>query len=139
MPPITSSTINEGSRYGFPFLGNIDERLSERLDVSSLFNTGLVDANGYLIPGSPLRLVAQELVPVSGASQKVRGLTFEAVKVAKSNSETDLNNADDVDVVVAVIGTVDRAIVENNLGRVLSANEVSAIEDSHLVLSDPET
>lgn len=139
MPPITSSTTNEGTRYGFPFLGNIDERLSERLDVSTLHDTGLVDANGYLKPGSPLRLSSQLLVPVDGADQKVRGITFEAIKVAKSNSATDLNNADDLDVVVAVIGTVDRAIVENNLGRVLSANEVTAIENANLVLTDPET
>lgn len=140
MPPITSSKTPEGTRYGFPFIGGIEERLSERLDISALHDTGLVDDNGYLIPGSPLRLVNKMLVPVDGADQKVRGVTMEAVKVAKSNSETDLDAADDFDVVIVTTGTIDRAIAEYNIGREYSANELTALENSkNLILTDPES
>lgn len=142
MPPISSKTIAEESdRYGFPFIGDISERLSERLDISELHDTDFVDSDGYLIPGTPFRLNgSQNLVPIDGADQEVRGITLEAVKVAESDSETDLDAADDFDVVIVTAGTVDRAIVEGNIGRSLSTNEIDAINEAkRLVLTDPET
>lgn len=140
MPPITSSKSNEGTRYGFPFIGGIEERLSERLDVSALYNTGLVDADGYLIPGAPLQLVNKELVPIDGADQTVRGVTMEVVKVAESNSQAHLDAANDFDVVIVTTGTIDRAIAEYNLGREYSANELTGLNNSkNLILTDPES
>lgn len=138
MPPITSSKTAGKARYSFPIIGGISERLQITLDVSALDGTGLVDANGVLKPGGPLRRATKVLTPVSGITQVVLGVTFEEVKVAKSNSTADLTAATDIPVVVAVSATIDRAIVENNLGRVLSADEVSAINaNDRLSLTDP--
>ena len=140
MPPITSSTISGSNRYGFPFLGSIDEKLQEQLDVSSLDGTDFVDDDGILIPGTPLRLVDNLLVPVDGGGQEVRGFVLEQVKIAKDNASGTLSAADDLAVVIVVKATVDRATVENNIGRVLTANEISAIEAAdHFVLTDPES
>lgn len=140
MAPITSSSIPGGTRYGFPILGDLSERLSERLDVSTLYNTGLVDSDGYLIPGAVLRKDGQYLVPISAGAQTARGIIFEAVKVAQSNSQAHLDAATDYDVVIAVAATIDRAIAEYNLDRDYTADELTAFgNNDRLTLSDPET
>lgn len=139
MLPIQTSKHDAGTRYASPFLGNIDHRLSERLDVSSLSDQ-FVDENGYLIPGVVLRLDEQELKPISAGGQEARGVVLEAVKVAEGNTSALLNEATDYDVVVVTIATVDRAIAEFNMGRAYTANELSAIEESKkIVLTDPDS
>lgn len=140
MAPITSSEIPGGSRYGWPILGDISERLSERLDVSALDGTDLVDDNGYLIPGAVLRLSDRNLLPISADAQTARGITFEMIKVAESNSTAHLNAADDIDVVIAVSATIDRAIGEFNLDRAYTDDELTAFDNNdRLTLTDPES
>lgn len=138
MPPISSSKTAGKTRFSFPIIGGIDERLSVQLDVSTLDGTGLVSDDGYLKPGAVLRNNAKVLNPITATAQVALGVTFEEVKVAKSNSTADLGAATDIPVVIAVSATIDRAIVENNLGRVLTADELTALgNNDRLTLTDP--
>lgn len=134
------SVASEGTQYSLPFLGSTEERLSERLDVSALDGTNNVDSNGYLIPGAVLRLSDKTLLPISAGAQTARGVVLEAVKVAEGNSTTQLNAAADVDVVIVVSATVDRAIAEYNLDRSYTADELTAFDNNdRLTLTDPES
>lgn len=142
MAPIQITKTDGGTRYAIPFLGSTSERLSERLDISALHGTDLVDEDGFLIPGSVLRLdtSTQTLLPITSGGQTARGFVFEGTRVAKSNSEAHLNAATDFDVVIIVAGTVDKALAEFNLGREYSANEISAIEAANkFTLTEPES
>lgn len=140
MAPITSSSIPARDRYGFPFLGSVSERLSERLDVSELYDTGLVDSDGYLIPGAVLRIADMRLLPITAGAQVARGIVLESVKVAPSNSQAHLNAAQDIDVVTVVGCTLDRAIAEHNLDRDYTDNELAAIAaNDRITITDPES
>lgn len=140
MTPITSSTIEGGNRYSFPIIGSITERLTERLDVSELYDTGLVDSDGYLVPGSVLRISNMLLLPITAGGQVARGIVLETTKVAESNSETHLDAADNIDIVIVVGCTLDRANAEFNMDRAFSANELEAINaNDRITLTDPES
>lgn len=141
MPPMKFENVaSEGTQYSLPFLGSIEERLSERLDVSALDGTDNVDSNGFLIPGAVLRLDSstKTLKAIDGGAQTARGVVLEAVKVAEGNSTTELDAAADLDVVIVVAATVDRAIAEYNLDRSYTANEITAIDNNdRITLTDP--
>lgn len=142
MAPIQINKTDGGTRYAIPFLGSTSERLSERVDVSALHDTDYVDQDGFLVPGCAFRLDTgtQTLLPITDTDQVVRGLVFEGTRVAKSNSEADLTAATDIDVVIVVAGTVDKALAEFNLGREYSANEISAINAANrFILTEPES
>ena len=66
------------------------------------------------------------LVSYSVDDQYVFGVTIGAQVLADGNTQTHLDNAGNVDVAVARIALAQRAIVEKNLGRTLTANEVLA-------------
>lgn len=143
MPPIKVETVsNEGSRYAIPILGDLNEKLSQKLDISALEGTGLVDSDGYLIPGAVLRWdsSAKLLKPIDGGGQTARGIVLEAVKVAEGNTSTLLDAASDFDVVIVVGCTIDRGIAEYNLDRAYTANELTAFgNNDRLTLTDPES
>ena len=123
MPLSTKVTSSEGKTYGNPFIGPINHVDSVRLDVSGL-TTAEVDANGYLKPGVPL--LATGLL-VTAPATIAHGVTIEPIKVAASNSAADIAAGVDIDVGLGQIGLVSRAICEDNLGRVLTANEIAAL------------
>lgn len=102
-----------------PFVGPVDHTVAIPVPISGL-TANEVDANGYLKPGVPL-LRSGALV-TAGA---VYGVTLEPIKVAASNSSTDRTAAGSPEVAVGLIGTVNRAIMESNLGRVLTAAEIA--------------
>lgn len=62
------------------------------------------------------------------AKEAIFGVTVEPVKIAASNAAADLTAGANVDVAVATICTVNRAIIEDELGRVLTANEILAYD-----------
>lgn len=140
MPVRFKKIADQQDRYSWVFLGDIDERLSERLDVSALDGTDLIDEYGYLVPGSVLIFSANNLLPVSAPGSVARGVVLEAVKVADSNSTEDLTAAEDVDVVIVVAGTIDQALAANNLGRAYTADEIEAFNaNDALILTAPTT
>jgi sugar/nucleoside kinase (ribokinase family) len=66
-------------------------------------------------------------VLVDGAGQAIFGVVPEPIKVANSNSAGDLAAASAAfQLAIGTIGQVNRAIIEDNLGRALSADELSA-------------
>jgi len=136
--PVKITTTDGYLTYSPVHIGPADDVLSERLDVSAL-GSDQVDDKGFIIPGAVLKLENQMLVPVDGTAnegQQARVVLY-PVKVADSNAGADLNAANDVDVVSLLIGTLDRGIMEDNLNRALSANEVTALNESRMVLTDP--
>lgn len=129
MSPITiEQTRAGGMSYGNPFVGPIDHTAPVRVDVSALDAT-VVDARGYLKPGVPLSrdgtlINAYAAGPPEVLADYVYGVTVEAVKVAAGNTAADLTAAADIDVAVCVVGAVNRAIMEDVLGRALTAAEI---------------
>lgn len=103
-----------------PFVGAVGHTHALAVPMGAL-TTAEVDANGYLKPGVPLS-AAGALV---GAATAVFGVTLEAIKVALTNAAGDLTAAGTVEVAVGTIGQVNRKIMEDNLGRVLTANEIA--------------
>lgn len=92
-----------------------------------------VDAKGYLKPGVIFDK-AGALVGVAPAYNY--GIVIEATKVANSNVAADLVAAGVVRVAVSRFGLVNGDIVEDNLGAVLTANELAGFEraGTHLAL-----
>jgi hypothetical protein len=133
MPNTATTLTSEGDTYGNPFIGPVNHTMTVRLDVSGLTNDE-VDANGYIKPGTPLLSTG---LLVSAPAQVVYGVVIEPIKVAAGNAAGDLSGATDIDIAIGTIGQVNRDIVEDNLGRVLTADEIAGFDlaGSHLKLS----
>ncbi len=102
-----------------PFVGPVDHTVAIPIPLTGL-TANEIDANGYLLPGVPL--LRNGALVTGGA---VYGVTIEPIKVAASNSTADRTAGGSPEVSVALIGTVNRAIMESNLGRVLTAAEIA--------------
>lgn len=109
-----------GDTHQSPFVGPVDHTVSIAVPIGVL-TADEVDANGYLKPGLPLT-AAGARIGVGGA---VYGCVVEATKVATGNDAAALTAAGSPQVTVALIGTVNRDVLEDNLGRVLTADEVA--------------
>lgn len=141
MPMRVTPTATAGEVHANPFVGPTDHPATVRVTPGN-FTAAEVDAKGYMKPGVPLAKDGTPVTPYAAGPPEVPadyvyGVVLEAVKVADSNSAADLGAAGAVDVVVAVIGAVNRAIVEDNLGRALTAAEVdgfTGVSGSKLVL-----
>lgn len=123
MPVSYTKKAQGGTDYGSPFVGPINYTLGINVPISGL-TTAEVDATGVLKPGVPL-LRTGALVSTTG--QVIFGCVAEATKVAASNASADLTAAGTKEVAVVLIGCLSRDLVEDILGRALSANEVSAL------------
>jgi hypothetical protein len=120
--------------YGLPIL-HPDQALptAYMLDISTLDNT-VVDANGILIPGTVLRETSAGsgiLTLIDAGSQTLFGLVYTRIRVALDNETATLAAAADFPIVVATQGTINRQIVEDNLQRALTANELTAIGNNN--------
>lgn len=122
MPLTTKVTAVAGATVESPFVGPVDLTDTVRLDVSVLTDDE-IDENGYVKPGVPLQ---KDGTLVDAVSLVVYGIVIEPVKVADGNAAGDISGATDIDVAVATHCQVNRAIIEDNLGRVLSVDELSA-------------
>lgn len=118
--PISATTTPGGSVHPNPFRSPLDHPDQIRLDVSGL-TAYEVDARGYLKPGVPLTK-GGVLVTVGVA---VYGCNIEAVKVAANNAPATLAAAPDVDITVDTMVLVNQDILEDCLGRVLTAAEIA--------------
>lgn len=131
MPTTITDYSGGAPLYASALIGEY-QTLAVKVDVSALTNTQ-VDANGYLKPNVPLSLTG---VTPSGATNEVPCVTVEAVKVSTDNSG-GLATAVDPLVACAVSGVLNRDVMEDVLGRVLSAPEIAALNgpNSKLVLA----
>lgn len=120
MPIIRTSISVAGSGYNSPFVGPADNPVMIPVNLSAL-TTAEVDSAGYIKPGVPLSSVGA----LVGTGVAVFGIVPEAMKVAQSNASGDLTAAGTVDLTVIVICAVNKHLIEANLGRALTANELA--------------
>jgi hypothetical protein len=123
--PISISKTTGGATHASPFVGPVQHTDHIKLDVSTL-TIAEVDQFGYLKPGVPLRQNGALVSANSG--QFIYGVPIEPIKIVAENP-TDVSLAADTSdplIAVGVIGVLNRDIIEDNLGRAVSANELLA-------------
>lgn len=130
---INNAVTAEGQNFHSPFNGDIDHTRQVPI-LASGFTAFEVTPLGYLKPGVPIgttiagmaaALAAGTARTLLGAAASiVEGVTFEAVRIAKSNSVADLAAAGTVQIVIGQ-GEVTRRRIEEMLGRALTANELA--------------
>jgi hypothetical protein len=120
---ITTLVSAVGSTPMNPFIGiNPAAPIAIPIAATSL-TSAEVDAYGYLKPGVPFQ--RSGALVTAGTGQTIFGITIEPIKIAASNAAADLTAAGTPEVAVKPAGVVSRAIMESNLGRALSANELA--------------
>lgn len=141
MSPLSrEATLAAADVYGDIFVGPYHHTHTVVVDVSTL-DTEEVDANGYLKPGTPIQLVASGIVGavqgalVTAADQRA-GVVPEPIKVAADNVAGTLAAAADVPVAIAFNCAINRAMVEDHLGRAISANELAALRAAGVEVLD---
>jgi hypothetical protein len=130
--PTTVSRTTGGTAYASALIGDY-QTLHVKIDPASL-PANAVDAQGILKPNVPLSLLG---VTLAGITNEVPCVTVEGVKIAADNQSATLTAAADVFVACATTGVLNRDIMEDVLGRVLSSAEIAALNgpNSKLVLS----
>jgi len=116
-----TSTSVGGKILGNPWRGLIEHQHQYRVNIADL-TTGEVDADGYIKPGVPLSSANPAGRVTAG---RVEGCTIESIKVAASNSPAALTAAGVIELTIGTIGQVNRKIIEDNLGRPLTAAEIA--------------
>ena len=133
MSPIQIRDLTaEGEIHPTPFLGPVNHTVGLKIDVSVL-TADMVDQHGYLKAGV---LIQQSGVPVNGAAQIAYGAIAEHTKVHTDNT-TLAGVTDDVEVAVALYVLMNRDILEDSLGRALTADELAAVDaaGSHVAIT----
>lgn len=124
MPITIEDVASEANTYGHPFVGPGAQYTDVvKVDISGL-TSNEVDADGYLKPGVPLNKSG-----VLVSSGVVYGVTLEPIKIAADNESATLAAATDCFVALGTHGVVNRDIMEDNLGRVLTAAEIAGMAD----------
>lgn len=117
----------EGSTVHAPaFVGKILNTDLVWVDISDL-TTKEVDANGYLKPGVPFAKDGS----LVGSGVAVWGVTIEATKISHATvPPTDVSLAADTGTypVAVGFGLCNRDIMEDNLGRALTADEIAGFD-----------
>jgi hypothetical protein len=128
MPVFITKTAG-GTGYANPFVHTPIDPAHVKVDVSALSadtgSGGQVDAYGYIKPGTILK---SDGTPISGASQVAWGVVFEPTQIPGEVDNSDLAGAQDFLVTVGTGGLLNRDIVEDMLGRAITANELSALD-----------
>ena len=124
--PLSIETTAGGSTYANPFIGGVDHPAQIKVDVSGL-TIDEVDRFGYLKPGVPL---AKTGVLVGASPAFVYGVTFEAQKIVPDNPTNVTLAAVTSDPIITVntVGHANRDVIEDNLGRALTANEIAGFD-----------
>jgi hypothetical protein len=127
MPVRFNKTVTSpGTIYGRPFIGPTNHTAQISVDIT-LLTAAEVDSFGYLKPGVPFT-AAGILV---GAAAIVFGVTPEPLDVLHILPYSGITFAAALaaagvqQLAVCTIGQVNRKIMEDNLGRVLTANEIA--------------
>ena len=125
MPMLVEKTAG-GMTHSNPFIGGVNHPAQITIDVSGL-TTNEVDQFGYLKPGVPLTKTG---VLVGASPAFVYGVTFEAQKIVPANPTNTTLAAVTVDPIITIntVGHVNRDVIEDNLGRALTANEIAGFD-----------
>lgn len=124
--PIAISTTTGGTVHAPVFVGKILGTDVVRVDISDL-TTKEVDADGYLKPGVPFAKDGS----LVGAAVPVWGVTIEAIKLPHATiPPTDVSLAADTGVspVAVGFGLCNRDVMEDNLERALTADEIAGFD-----------
>jgi hypothetical protein len=124
--PLEITTTAGGTTVGNPFVGDVGHPDQIKVDVSTL-TINEVDTNGHLKPGVPL---AKTGILVGASPAFVYGVTVESQKIVPANptnASLALVTADPI-ITVITVGLVNRDIIEDNLGRALTADEIAGFD-----------
>ena len=124
--PITIETTTGGNVHAPVFVGEIRGTDVVQVDISDL-TTKEVDPNGYLKPGVPFDKSGN----LVGSAVPVWGVTIEAIKLSHATiPPTDVSlAADTATFPVAVgFGLCNRDVMEDNLERALTADEIAGFD-----------
>lgn len=115
-----------GTGYGNPWIGGVNHPAQITVDISGL-TTDEVDQYGYLKPGVPLTKAG---ILVGASPAFVYGVTIEAQKIVPDNPTNTTLAAVTADCIVTIntVGHVNRDVIEDNLGRALTANEIAGFD-----------
>lgn len=124
--PLGIETTAGGRTYANPFIGAVEHPAQIKVDVSGL-TTNEVDQFGYLKPGVPL---AKTGILVGASPAFVYGMTFEAQKIVADNPTNDSLAANTSDPIITIntVGHANRDVIEDNLGRALTADEIAGFD-----------
>ena len=117
--PLGITKTAGGLAHSPVFVGKILNTDVVKVDLSDLSDEE-VDADGYIKPGVPLDKDGN----IIGSGVPVWGVTIEPIKVASGGTDAILDAATDCFVTVG-FGLCNRDVMEDNLGRVLSADEIA--------------
>ena len=120
--PLGITTTTGGLAHSPVFVGEIQGTDVVKVDLSDLSDEE-VDADGYIKPGVPLAKDGS----IVGSGVAVWGVTIEPIKVATGGTDAILDAATDCFVTVG-FGLCNRDIMEDNLGRALSADEIAGFD-----------
>lgn len=109
--PIQITTTTGGTAYADIRVGTNHNVHQAILDVSEI----TADAEGYYPPGLPLQASG---APISGSSQTAKYVV--GPEAVKEQAADFFGN-------VLLDGSLNQDMMEDNLGRVLSANEIAAL------------
>lgn len=124
--PIGITTTAGGLAHSPVFVGEIQGTDMVKVDISDL-TTKEVDADGYIKPGVPLDKSGN----LVGSAVAVWGVTIEAIKLNHATiPPTDVSLAADTgtSAVAVGFGLCNRDIMEDNLGRALTADEIAGFD-----------
>lgn len=120
--PLTVTRTTGDTLYPDPFIqaGHVASVVVAATALTNVF----LDANGYLKPGTILKA---DGTLITGAGQTAFGMVRHPIKVANGNDAASIAAATSIPVPVTVSGVINQTLVADLLGRVLSANELSAL------------
>jgi hypothetical protein len=123
--PLEITTTAGGRNASNPFIGGVDHPAQIKVDVSGL-TTFEVDKYGFLKPGVPLTKTGT----LVGSGGFVYGVTFEAQRIVPINPTNTTLGAVTADPIITVntVGHCNRDVIEDNLGRALTADEVTGFD-----------
>lgn len=120
--PIGITTTAGGLAHAPVFVGDITGTDVIKIDISDM-STYEVDLDGYLKPGVPFAKDGN----LVGNGVPVWGVTIEPIKITTTNTDAVLDAATDCFVAVG-FGLCNRDIMEDNLGRALTADEIAGFD-----------
>ncbi len=109
--------------YPSPFIQGVEHTQHVKVNVPTL-TAFEVDARGFLKPGVPLKI---DTVGLATAGGDQVAMTIEPIKVAAGNSAAQLTAAALPFVACATMAQANLDVIEDILGRFLTAGELAAI------------
>jgi hypothetical protein len=124
--PLAIESTTRGLIHSPVFVGKIVNTDVVKVDISDL-TTKEVDADGYLKPGVPLDKSGNTIA----TGVPVWGVTIEPIKIPHATiPPTDVSLAADTGTCFVAVGfgLCNRDIMEDNLGRALTADEIAGFD-----------